>query len=218
MTSSSQLRRADRPVMRGRLHLAAVLAVIPMGVLVIIAASGARAVTAVAIYLGSLVVSFGVSAAYHRGDWSPGIRQWMQRLDHAAIHLLIAGTYVPLGMVALPAAWGVPLVAVVGTGAVFGALRSVVAPNRWRTAGYVLYPVLGWAAIAVAPALWRHLSVAEMVLIVTGGVVYTAGFPIMLRQSPDPWPSVFGYHELWHSCTVVAAGAHFAAVMLMTSA
>lgn len=217
MTSSSMLRLADRPVMRGRLHLAAVLAVIPVGVIVIVASSGARAVTAVAIYLGSLVVSFGASAAYHRGDWSEGARNWMQRLDHAAIHLLIAGTYVPLGLVALPTGWGVPLVAAVGCGAVFGVIRALVAPHRMRRIGYALYPILGWAAVAVAPALWRHLTTAEVVLIVAGGVLYTAGFPILVRQSPDPWPRVFGYHEIWHTFTVLAASAHFVAVVLITT-
>ena len=218
MTSSSLLALADRPVMRGRLHLGAVVVVVPVGVVGVVAASGARAITALSIYLAGLVVSFGVSAAYHRRDWSPSNRDRMQRVDHAAIHLLIAGTYVPLGLVALPASWGVPLVAAVGSGAVVGAVRAILAPHRWRLAGYALYPILGWAAVAVAPALWWHLSVAEIVLIITGGVVYTAGFPVLLRKSPDPWPRVFGYHEVWHSFTVLAAGAHFAAVLSITLA
>ena len=204
--------------MRGRLHLVAVLVVAPVGVFALVLASGARAITALSIYLAGLILSFGVSAAYHRRDWSPRNRDRMQRMDHAAIHLLIAGTYVPLGLVALPAAWGIPLVAAVGLGAVLGVFRALVVPHKWRLAGYVLYPVLGWAAVAVAPALWWNLSVTEIVLIIAGGVVYTAGFPIMLRKSPDPWPRVFGYHELWHSFTVLAAGAHFAAVLSITSA
>ena len=96
MTSSSLLRLADRPMFRGMLHLGALACVLPAGVVLLVAVEGPARITSVAIYVATLVVAFGISAAYHRIDWSPRMRLVMQRLDHASIYLMIAGTYVPL--------------------------------------------------------------------------------------------------------------------------
>jgi hemolysin III len=167
-----------------------------------------------AVYVSTLLVGFGVSAIYHRVDWSPVWRDRMQRLDHAAIYVWIAGTYVPLCLLVLPRWWGVPLLAAVGVGAALGIVLQIA--RRGRRTGYVLYPLLGWAAIGVAPVLWWNLDPLEFWLVVGGGLAYTIGFPVLLVKRPDPAPRVFGYHEVWHSFTVVAAGLHFAAVGLMT--
>ena len=109
----------------------------------------------------------------------------MQRLDHGMIYLLIAGTYTPICLVALPLRWGIPL--------------------------------LGWAAVAATPALRDSLSGLQLALVFSGGVAYTVGFPILLLRRPDPWPRVFGYHEVWHSLTVLAAVLHFGAVALLVA-
>ena len=216
MTSSSMLRLADRPMLRGMFHLGAFLCVLPAGIILLFAVDGPARVTSVAVYVSTLIVAFGISAAYHRMDWSPRMRVVMQRLDHASIYLMIAGTYVPLCLVALPAGWGIPLLSVVGAGALFGVVAKIAEVRSLRWFGHALYPLLGWAAVAAAPALLDHLSGWQLALIVAGGLSYSIGFPVMLVKRPDPWPSVFGYHEIWHAFTVIAALAHFVAVGSMT--
>ena len=218
MTSSSMLRLAERPRLRGVFHLGALLCVLPAGIVLLVAVEGTARFSSVAVYLSTLVISFGVSAAYHRLDWSPRMRLVMQRLDHASIYLLIAGTYVPLCVVALPRGWGVPLLSAIGAGALFGVVAKIAEVRSLRWFGYALYPLLGWAAVAAAPALLDHLSAWQLALIVAGGLSYSIGFPVMLVKRPDPWPKIFGYHEIWHAFTVFAAAAHFVAVGSMTLA
>lgn len=218
MTSSSLLRLVDRPRWRGRVHLLAFWTAVPAGLALVVSVDGGARTAAAVVYVVSLLLGLGVSSAYHRIDWSPRMRELMQRLDHAAIYLLIAGTYVPLCVVALPPAWGVPLLAVVGVGALVGVVLKSFGVDRARWVGYALYPVLGWAAVAVAPALWWHLDPIEFWLVVGGGLAYTIGFPVLLVKRPDPLPTVFGYHEVWHSFTVVAAVLHFVAVGSITGA
>ncbi len=204
-----------KPVWRGVLHSWAFVAAIPAGVLLIIFATGASGTTAASIYIGTLLAVFGTSAAYHRLARSERTRRVMQRLDHSMIYLLIAGTYVPICLVALPLAWGIPLLAVVGGLGVLGMVIKLVHIQRLQWLAYALYPITGWAALVATPVLASHLSPLQLALIVAGGVAYTVGFPVLLLRRPDPWPRVFGYHEVWHGFTVLAAMLHFGAVALV---
>lgn len=203
---------AERPAWRGRLHSWAFFACLPAGVLLVLAADGVVPSLAATIYVMSLLVAFGTSASYHRLATSLRARRIMQRLDHAAIYILIAGTYVPMCLVALPPSWGVPLLVVVVVGAGTGIALKLFAFGRAPWLGYALYPALGWAAIIAAPALVQHLTALQLGLIAAGGIAYTVGIPVLARRRPDPWPRIFGYHEIWHGFTVVAAALHFAAV------
>ena len=155
---------------------------------------------------------FGTSAAYHRLAKSYRARAIMQRLDHSMIYLLIAGTYVPICLVALPRAWGIPLLSVVGGLGLIGMVIKLTDIKRLSWLGYALYPIMGWCAVIAAPAIGTHLTPFQLALIAAGGIAYTVGFPVLLLRRPDPWPSVFGYHEVWHGFTVVAAVLHFGAV------
>lgn len=202
----------ERPTWRGWLHTFAFIAAIPAGVLLIVAADRAAGRTAAAIYTGTLLAVFGTSAAYHRLAQSPRARQIMRRLDHSMIYLLIAGTYVPLCIIALPGNWGIPLLAVVGGIGLVGMIIKLAYVVRLQWLGDTLYPVMGWAAIVAAPALSSHLTPAQLGLVLAGGVAYTLGFPVLMLRRPDPWPRVFGYHEIWHGFTIVAAVLHFGAV------
>jgi hemolysin III len=202
----------DRPLWRGRMHSWTFFGFIPAGLVLIILAEGALARTASTIYVVSVLAVFGTSAAYHRLAQSLRARTIMQRLDHSMIYLLIAGTYVPLCLVALPPRWGVPLLMSVGLVGLVGMVLKLAAFGRWVWLSNSLYPVMGWAAVLASPALIVHLSQAELVLVVAGGLAYTVGLPIFALKKPDPWPRTFGYHEIWHLCTVVAALLHFAAV------
>jgi len=202
----------DRPSWRGVLHSWVFFASIPAGMLLIVFAAGATGRTAAAIYTGTLLLVFGTSAAYHRLANSYRAREIMQRLDHSMIYLLIAGTYVPICLVALPSRWGVPLLVVVTAIGLLGIVIKLAPIRRLQWLGYALYPIMGWAAVVATPALASHLTVLQLGLIVGGGVAYTVGFPVLLLKRPDPWPTSFGYHEVWHGFTVVAAVLHFGMV------
>ena len=206
---------ADRPAWRGLMHAWAFFAVIPAGVLLIIFAEHAAAKTAASIYFAALLAVFGTSAAYHRLTRTYRQRLIMQRLDHAMIYLMIAGSYAPICLVALPRAWGIPLMAVVGGIGVLGMALKAFAWNRGKVISYVLYLVMGWAAMVALPVMATHLSGLQLTLVITSGVAYTVGVPVLLLRRPDPWPKVFGYHEIWHTLTVVAAFLHFGAVALV---
>lgn len=207
----------DRPLWRGRAHTWTFFAAVPAGLVLVLAAQGATARVAAGIYAATLLAVFGTSAAYHRLARTPRACAIMQRLDHSMIYLLIAGTYVPVCLLALPPAWGIPLLSVVGAGAALGMVLKLVAFHRARWLGFALYPVLGWSAVAAAPILASHLTATQLLLIVAGGVTYTVGFPVLLTRWPDPWPRTFGYHEVWHGCTVVAAALHFSAVATLVT-
>ncbi len=208
---------APKPRWRGVLHSWAFLATIPAGLFLILLADRTSARVAVAVYVGALLAVFGTSAAYHRLAKSYRTRAIMQRLDHSMIYLLITGSYAPICLVALPRAWGIPLLAVVGGLGLVGIVIKLAAINRLMWLGYALYPIMGWCALAAAPVLGTHLTTTQLALVVAGGVTYSIGFPILLLRRPDPWPRSFGYHEVWHGFTVVAAAFHFGAVALVVA-
>ncbi len=194
------------------MHAGAFFIAIPAGIALVTVAERAAARTAASIYVVSLLVMLGMSAAYHRLARSPAARRWMQRLDHAGIYVLIAGTYVPMTIVAMPLAWGIPVLSVIAGAAVVGIAVKLSGFARLQRAAYVLYPAMGWAAVIALPVLFDSLTGLQFSLVVAGGLVYTLGIPVLVWKRPDPWPSVFGYHEIWHTFVVVAAALHFAAV------
>ncbi len=202
----------ERPRWRGRLHALAALVSIPAGVLLLVRAEGSAAHVAAALYGAALLIMFSASAAYHhtpvRARWRPG----MQRLDHCGIYVLIAGTYVPLCLLALPWRWGIPMLCVVGSSAVAGIVLKLAAYHRSTNIGHVLYLAMGWVVVVAAPVLVDRLSTTQLVLFGLGGLVYTLGFPVLITRWPNPWPRTFGYHEIWHGCTVAAAALHFVGV------
>jgi len=210
---------AERPTWRGLFHTWAFWTAIPAGVLLILYADRPAARTASAIYAATLLLVFGTSAAYHRLARTYRQRMIMQRLDHSMIYLLIAGTYVPICLIALPTVWGISMLSVVGALGLLGVVLKLVAFGRVPWVSYALYPVMGWTSVIAAPVMFDHMTPLQLALIVAGGVAYTVGIPVLLLRRPDPWPAVFGYHEIWHGCTVLAAALHFGAVaLLVTSA
>ncbi len=194
------------------MHAAAFFAAIPAGVVLVAVADRAVARAAASIYAVSLLVMLGLSAAYHRLAKTPTARRWMQRLDHAGIYVLIAGTYVPMTIVAMPLVWGIPVLSVVASAALVGIVVKLSGFARLQRLAYVLYPAMGWAVVIALPVLFDSLTGVQFALMVAGGLVYTLGIPVLVLRRPDPWPRVFGYHEVWHTFVVVAAGLHFAAV------
>lgn len=198
------------------LHAWAFFVSIPAALLLVAVAGDVRSRVAVSIYGASLMAVFGVSAAYHRLAHSEVAQRRMQRLDHSTIYVMIAGTYTPVCLLAIPSRWGVPALAVVWTCAIGGIGLKLLGPPRLMRLSNGFYPLLGWAALVLSPVLVRSLSSSELLLLVGGGVLYTIGAVIFLRRRPDPMPSVFGYHEIWHAFTVLAGVAHFGLVTSVT--
>jgi len=200
------------------MHAWAFFIAIPLAIALIVVASGAAATVGASIYAATLLGLFGTSAAYHTLAQSPRARQIMQRLDHSMIYLLIAGTYVPLCLVALPPEWGIPMLAIVGGLAIVGVVMKMAAFERVPWLSYSLYLVMGWAAIIAGPALYHSLTGPQMGLIVAGGAAYTIGFPVLFTRRPDPWPTTFGYHEVWHAMTIAAAACQYTSILLVVLA
>jgi hemolysin III len=159
-----------------------------------------------------------VSAAYHRGRWSARAHRFMKHLDHSMIFVFIAGTYTPVTLLALRPAWGITLLALAWTGAAVGALITVLRLERWRRIGFAMYLVLGWLAIVAVPQLLQSLRAVELALLLIGGVLYTGGAVVLATKRPDPRPTVFGYHEVWHAFVVSATICHYALVLLLVRA
>ena len=204
-----------RPSWRGWMHTVAFVVAIPATVLLILAGHRASERVAASIYGAGLILGFGTSAAYHRLARSERAVRIMQRMDHSTIFLIIAGTYTPVCLLGMPKAWGIPMLAVTGVGAVLGILLKQFAFDRFLVLQYALYPILGWAAVVATPALIRGMTHLELMLLIAGGVLYTVGFPVIMWERPNPWPRTFGYHEIWHSFTVAAGMCHFAVVGLL---
>jgi hemolysin III len=201
-----------RPRLRGVLHQAAFSASLVVGTLLIVYAEGARERTAAAVFAGSVSAMLGASALYHRVTWSPSLRLWMRRIDHAGIYLLIAGTYTPVGLLILRGAWQTVILAIVWSGAGAAAILKfawVEAP-KWLAAAIGI--ALGWVGVIVMPQLATRAGIAAVVLLAAGGVAYTLGAIVYARRRPDPAPHVFGYHELFHALTLVAVACQYVAV------
>ena len=168
---------------------------------------------AVGVYAVTLVLLFGVSALYHRVNWSSiSARRWMRRLDHSMIFMLIAGTYTPFALLALHGALALAILVVVWAGALTGAIFNLIwstAP-KWLLA--VVYIGLGWVAVAAIPQLANAIGIAGLALLALGGLLYTAGAVIYAMKRPDPVPAVFGYHEVFHAFVILAAAIQYAVI------
>ncbi|HYM16768.1 MAG TPA: hemolysin III family protein [Dehalococcoidia bacterium] len=202
------------PQLRGVLHLvAAGLAPVGLLVLLLIADSPARYVGA-AVFASSLILLYATSATYHVGHWPQRARDMVMRADHATIFVFIAGTYTPFCLVTLGGAWGISMLSVVWTFAGLGALLKIIWPRAPRWLGVSLYLGLGWiGAIAAAPII-SSLPVTALALLVTGGMLYTVGAIVYATRWPDPFPRMFGFHEVFHALVVAGTVLHFTLIAL----
>ncbi|MHA3723992.1 PAQR family membrane homeostasis protein TrhA [Leucobacter sp. HY1910] len=203
-----------KPLWRGWLHAGTFPVAVAAGIVLIAVAHGPVAKWAAAVYMLSSMLLFGVSALYHRFNWKPTTKQVFRRLDHANIFLLIAGTYTPISLLALPLDKGVVLLIVVWAVALMGIGFRVfwLSAPRWL---YVpLYVGLGWAAVAYLGDI-AATSFAAMVLVVVGGLLYTLGSIVYGFKRPNPVPGVFGFHEIFHALTVLAFFCHWSAALLL---
>jgi hemolysin III len=200
-----------KPKLRGVFHEIGFYAALLVGAGLILTAEPGRARVAAVVFSSSVAACFGASALYHRPTWGPTIRAYLARLDHAGIYLLIAGTYTPFGLIVLPAGWAVPVLSVAWGGAFTAILVKVfwVRAPKWLSAAIGL--TLGWSGIVAISELLA-VGAPGLVLVLAGGVLYTAGAIVYVRRSPDPMPLAFGYHELFHVLTLAAAGCQYASI------
>ena len=204
-----------KPRLRGVIHEWAFYATIPLGVVFGLAAGGARAQVAAAVFAGAVVAMFGASALYHRFTWSEPTRLWLRRLDHAGIFGLIAATYTPFGLLVLHGAWQTTVLTVAWSGAALAILTKLtwVAAPKWLSATFGV--ALGWVGIVVFPQILERAGAAAATLVLIGGVCYTIGALVYARRKPDLIPRVFGYHELFHALVVAAVALQYTAVALV---
>lgn len=215
-TSGTRVHARDlvKPRLRGVLHQWAALAAVVSGVVLVAVSPPGRARAGCLVYAVVLVLLFGISALYHRVTWSPRAREYMKRLDHSTIFVFIAGTYTPFCLALLHGTRLAVFLSLVWAGALAGIATRMVflhAP-RWLTVP--LYVSLGWAAVFVSGDILHGAGVAALVLLYAGGLLYTLGALAYACRRPDPVPAVFGYHEVFHSATVVGAACHYVAVLV----
>jgi hemolysin III len=201
-----------KPRLRGVLHLYAFVVSLALGAALVVAARGARATAAAAVFAATVAAMFGASALYHRPRWRPRPARWLRRLDHAAIYVLIAGTYTPFGMLVLSGAWQIGVLAVVWSGAAAAVVLKLVWIDAPRWLATALGIGLGWVGVVAFEELVHAVGAAGMLLTLAGGVLYSAGAVVYARRRPDPFPAVFGFHEVFHTLVIAAVACQYAAI------
>jgi hemolysin III len=201
----------ERPLLRGALHGVAFIASLWVGVLLVVFSRESRVLPA-AVFACSAALMLGTSTLYHRITWSPSARLWMRRADHAGIFLLIAGTYTPVALISLQGTWGITVLVAVWSAAIAAAISKFcwVGAPKWVSAALGL--ALGWVGVIVLPRFAHHEGVTPVILLAAGGFAYSAGALVYALERPDPYPRVFGYHELFHALTIVALACQYVAV------
>ncbi len=199
------------PRLRGVLHQWGAVGFGAIGLVLVVIAPEPQMRAALAIYVVGLTAMLTISALYHRGPWTPRGKRIWQKLDHSGIFLAIAGTYTPLS--AAVGGWlGPTLLVAVWVAAGAGIAFEWMPIRRPPWYGVAVYIALGWVAVVALPRFWTVLGLPGFTLILLGGVLYTIGAIVLATHWPNPSPRTFGYHEVWHVFTLVAALAQFVAI------
>jgi hemolysin III len=205
---------AAKPLLRGWIHLGSFPLVVAAGIVLVALAPNTRTRVAVAVFGLTAALLFGISALYHRGNWSPRVAGVLKRFDHSNIFLIIAGTYTPFAVLLLPAGTQRTLLWVIWLAALAGIAFRIfwVGAPRWL---YVpAYVAMGWVAVAFLPDFLRGGGPAVLTLVIVGGVLYTLGGLIYGLKRPNPSPRWFGFHEIFHVLTVAAFVSHYVGIAL----
>ena len=205
---------APRPLLRGRLHLLAAWVAVAGLVILMLLAHSPRAYVGGAIFATSLILLYFTSGVYHAITWGRRMRSLLKRLDHSMIFVLIAGTYTPFCLVVLDDAWGISMLSVIWGIALAGVILKMVWPGAPRWLSVTLYASAGWLGLVASVPLSQWFAVAPLVLLVTGGVLYTLGGVIYAVRRPNPFPSVFGYHEVFHLLVIAGSVLYFSLVAI----
>ncbi|MFI6518951.1 hemolysin III family protein [Spirillospora sp. NPDC050679] len=212
MGRAKDLADAVKPKLRGWLHLGTFPVALVAGVLLVALGPTREARLCAAVYALTSALLFGVSAAYHRGRWSPRVADVLRRFDHANIYLIIAGTYTPFAYLILDGMARTLVLAVVWGGALAGVLFRILWTNAPRMLYTALYIGLGWVAAFFVPQFIEGTGVVVALLVALGGVLYSIGGLVYGLRRPDPSPRWFGFHEVFHAFTVAAYVLQYIAV------
>jgi len=200
------------PRLRGVVHLIAFVAAAPVGLLLVAHARGGPAQVGAATFAANATVMLGVSSLFHRRAWSPKHKRWIGSLDHAMIYALIAGTYTPFALLVLDAGWRMPILAVVWGAAFVATAAKLLRPDAPRSVAAATCVALGWVSVLVLPQIVGRIGLGPTALLAAGGIAYTAGAVVYARRRPNPVPSLFGYHEVFHALTVVALACQYGTI------
>ena len=205
-----------KPKLRGWLHLSITPLTLAAGIVLVVLSPTSSTKIGSAVFCGSALLLFATSAIYHTGTWSPAVWAVLRRFDHANIFLLIAGSYTPFSLILLDGAEQAVLLIVVWSGAILGVLFRVFWTDAPRWLYTPIYIALGWAAVFFIPGFFEGatnlglgIGIAIFVLITTGGFLYTVGGAVYGFKRPNPSPRYFGFHEVFHSFTILAFIAHY---------
>ena len=213
MPTNSATLEVTKPRLRGVSHQWAFFVSVALGAALVIVAPSGQPRLAAAIYALTVAALFGTSALYHRITWaSQAARRWMRRLDHSMIFCLIAGTYTPFALLVLEGDLATVILIVVWAGALAGVLMKLVWIDAPKALVAVTYIMLGWVAVAAFPSMIERLGVTASALVAVGGLLYTIGALVYAFQRPNPAPSVFGYHEVFHALVILAAALQYAVI------
>ncbi|HST25539.1 MAG TPA: hemolysin III family protein [Gaiellaceae bacterium] len=201
-----------KPRLRGVLHEWAFYLAIPLGISIGLLAQTGLAKVAAGVFAGAVACMFGLSALYHRVTWSPSWRRWLRRADHAGIYVMIAGSYTPFGLLVLSGDWRITVLAIVWSGGAAAILIRLfwARPPRWLPV--LIGCALGWVGVVVFPELLTRTGLLASLLVLASGICYTLGGLVYARRRPDPFPTVFGYHELFHALVVAAVAVQYTVV------
>jgi hemolysin III len=213
MPTSSATLDLGKPRLRGVSHQWAFYVSLVLGAALVAAAPAGQPRLAAAVYALSVAALFGTSALYHRITWaSQAARRWMRRLDHSMIFFLIAGTYTPFALLVLDGDLATVILVVVWAGALAGISMKLVWIDAPKTLVAIIYLALGWVAVAAFPTMIDKLGITGSALVAVGGLLYTAGALVYAFQRPNPAPTVFGYHEVFHALVILAAALQYAVI------
>jgi hemolysin III len=208
--------RAVKPRLRGWLHAGTFPVSVVAGTVLVVLAHGTAATVATAVYAASAALLFGISALYHRGNWSPRAERQLKRLDHSNIFLIIAGTYTPFAVILLPEHGGTVLLWIVWTAALGGIAFRILWVGAPRWLYTPIYLALGWVAVFYIPEIYQTGGAAVVMLLAIGGGLYSVGAVVYALKRPNPSLRWFGFHEVFHALTLAAWCVHYIAVSLVT--
>lgn len=214
-TARPCVRGHAQPLLRGVMHQWAAVLALSFSVVLITLAHSARPRVAAVVYAVGLVGCLGVSAAYHRGRWSSHVKAFLCRVDHSTIFLLIAGTATPIALLTLHGAFGASMLLVYWLGAGCGIAIALLwkKPPVWAEVGP--YLLLGWLGLLALPGLVAHEGLLGVILLAAGGALYSVGAILYALERPNPWPRVFGFHEVFHVFVVAAASTHAVLISIL---
>lgn len=211
--SGLEVRATLKPRLRGVSHQWAFFVSLALGAVLVLTAPSGKPTASAAVYAACVTTLFGTSALYHRVNWrTESARRWMRRLDHSAIFVLIAGSYTPFAILVVDGTLANVILTVVWAGAAAGIVLKLIWIDAPKWLGALIYVLLGWVSVVTMPDLAGHLGLTATAMVAAGGLLYTVGAVVYAIQRPDPSPTVFGYHEVFHLLVIAAAGLQYAVI------